>query len=142
MKRGDYMVHIYIEQAKKLKVEAGDTVDPLVEVACMGSKKFTTAKAGIDNMMETTWGEHIFLDFKNKEEAELEQGKITFRMMDKGMFKDELIGYYEFDMSYIYLQPQHAILHKWVVMSNPNSDNFSEVTAYFKMSIAINGQHD
>ena len=44
MKRGDYMVHIYIEQAKKLKVEAGDTVDPLVEVACMGSKKFTTAK--------------------------------------------------------------------------------------------------
>ena len=52
-------------------------------------------------MMEISWGEHIFLDFKNKEEAELEQGKISFKMMDKGIFKDELIGYYEFDLSYV-----------------------------------------
>ena len=30
MKRGDYMIHIYIEQAKDLKIDAEDTVDPIV----------------------------------------------------------------------------------------------------------------
>jgi hypothetical protein len=30
MKRGDYMIHIYIEQAKDLKVDAEDTVDPII----------------------------------------------------------------------------------------------------------------
>ena len=41
MKRGDYMIHVYIEQAKSLKVEAGDTVDPMVEVTCLSETKYT-----------------------------------------------------------------------------------------------------
>jgi hypothetical protein len=28
--------------------------------------------------------------------------------MDKGFFKDALIGYYEFDLSYIYKMKDHA----------------------------------
>ena len=36
MKRGDYMIHVLIEQAKDLKVDAEDTVDPIVEVKCLG----------------------------------------------------------------------------------------------------------
>ena len=32
MKRGDYMIHIYIEQAKNLKVPAEETVDPIVQI--------------------------------------------------------------------------------------------------------------
>jgi hypothetical protein len=43
MKRGDYMIHIYVEQAKNLKIEADDVVDPIVEIKCMGQRKFTTA---------------------------------------------------------------------------------------------------
>jgi len=30
MKRGDYMIHVYIEQAKNFKIDADDTVDPIV----------------------------------------------------------------------------------------------------------------
>jgi len=33
-------------------------------------------------------------------------------------------------------------MHKWVVMSNPEGENFSEVTAYFKMSITVSGVGD
>ena len=33
-------------------------------------------------------------------------------------------------------------MHKWVVMSNPNSENFSDVTAYFKLSVVVVGQGD
>jgi len=30
MKRGDYMIHVYVEQAKNLKVPPELTVDPIV----------------------------------------------------------------------------------------------------------------
>ena len=36
MKRGDYMIHIYVEQAKNIKVDRGETVDPIVEINCLG----------------------------------------------------------------------------------------------------------
>lgn len=36
MKRGDYMIHVMIEQAKDLLMDPEDTVDPIVEVKCMG----------------------------------------------------------------------------------------------------------
>jgi hypothetical protein len=102
--RGDYLIHIYIEQAKKLKVDAGDTVDPIVEVSCMGNKQCSTSKEGIDNMAVCIWNEHIFLEYKNKEPQELEKAKVCLKLLDKGLFKDEIIGYYEFDLNWIYLK--------------------------------------
>ena len=41
MKRGDYMIHIYVEQAKNLDVPEGDVVDPIVEINCLNERKFT-----------------------------------------------------------------------------------------------------
>jgi hypothetical protein len=53
-----------------------------------------------------------------------------------------MIGYYEFDMNWIYLRADHALMHKWVVMSNPTDEDFSAVTAYFKCSITVIGVSD
>ena len=36
MRRGDYMIHIYLEKAKELKVPENETVDPIFEIACLG----------------------------------------------------------------------------------------------------------
>jgi hypothetical protein len=57
--------------------------------------------------------------------------------MDKGYFKDAMIGMYEFDMAYIYFMPQHLLLHQWVALSNPASPDFNEVTGYLKLSISV-----
>ena len=142
MKRGDYMIHVMIEQAKNLKVDAEDTVDPIVEVKCMNSKKYTSAMDHINNTGVAIWNEHIFFEPKNQEVEDLQQAKIEIKLMDKGFFKDALIGYYEFDLSYLYQQPDHALLHKWVIMSNPESENFGEVTGQLKISITICGEGD
>lgn len=32
---------------------------------------------------------------------------------------------------------EHLLLHKWLGLSNPNSDDFAEVQAYMKVSIAV-----
>lgn len=62
--------------------------------------------------------------------------------MDKGFFKDEVIGYYEFGLSYLYQQPDHSLIHKWIVMTDPESENFGEVTGMLKISITISGEGD
>ena len=49
MKRGDYMIHVMAEQAKNLKVPDGDVIDPIVEVSCLGERKFTKALDDINN---------------------------------------------------------------------------------------------
>lgn len=142
MKRGDYMIHVMIEQAKNLKVPDGDVIDPLVEVSCLGERKFTKALDDINNVGIAVWNEHLFFEPKNVEAARLEKGTIELKLMDKGFFKDALIGYYEFDLSTIYLKENHALMHKWVVMSNPESEDFGEVTGFLKISITIAGGGD
>lgn len=142
MKRGDYMIHVFIEQAKNLKVPPESTVDPIVQIDCLEHKKHTTAQDHISNTGVAIWNEHIFFEPKNKEKEELESGKIVIKLLDKGYFKDALIGYYEFDLSYIYKMPNHSLLHKWIILSNPESENYSEVTAQLKLSITICGEGD
>ena len=67
MKRGDYMIHVYIEQAKNLDVPEGEVVDPIVEVNCLNERKFTTALDDINNTGVAIWNEHIFFEPKNVE---------------------------------------------------------------------------
>ena len=140
MKRGDYMIHVLVESAKNIKYNG--VCDPIVEISVLGKKEFTTAQKGINNMSVAEWNEHIFYEFKNQETSQLEAGKIEIKLKDQGIFKDALIGYYEFDLNYIYLMPNHALMHKWIVMSNPESENFGEVTGYLKLSITVAGVDD
>lgn len=67
---------------------------------------------------------------------------ITFKVMNKGMFRDEMIGTYEFDMTTVYFKDKHAIQHQWIAMFNPEGDDFSEITANLKISIAVQGPGD
>ena len=67
-------------------------------------RKFTKALDDINNTGIAVWNEHIFFEPKNVEAARLEKGTIELKLMDKGFFKDALIGFYQFDLSYIYLK--------------------------------------
>jgi hypothetical protein len=68
---------------------------------------------------------------------DIEQAKITIRCLDKGYFKDAVVGLYEFDVAYIYFMKDHLLLHKWLALSNPAAPNFDEVTGYLKISISV-----
>lgn len=137
MKRGDYMIHVYIEKAKEIKVPDGGTVDPIFEVSCLNQKAYSEAKDDIGGLGEVVWAEHIFIEAKNIEKKQAEDGKISIALQDKGFFKNSLIGLYEFDLSYIYYMKDHVMLHKWLAFSNPNSENYSEITGYLKLSINV-----
>ena len=68
MKRGDYMIHVMVEQAKNLKVADGEVIDPIVEVNCLGERKFSKALDDINNTGIAVWNEHIFFEPKNVDE--------------------------------------------------------------------------
>ena len=77
-----------------------------------------------------------------KEKEEIEQAKISVRVLDKGYFKDSIVGLYDFDVSYIYFMVKHSLLHRWVALSNPQSDNYNQIAGYLKLSIAVTTMND
>ena len=62
--------------------------------------------------------------------------------MNKGMFRDEMIGSYEFDMTFVYYMKDHAMHNQWVALVNPESEDFSAVAGNLKLSIAVQGPGD
>ena len=88
------------------------------------------------------WNEHLFLEPLNVDKRDAEAGKLTIRLLDKGLFKDALIGLYEFDLSYIYLKDNHCIEHKWLALNNPGDENYMEICGYVKVSICVTATGD
>ena len=66
------------------------------------------------------------------------------KVLDKGMFKDKLIGVFELDLAQIYLtNAQHAIHHQWVALVCPCDHHASNaIKGYFRLSIAVQGPGD
>ena len=120
-----------------MKTPAGKTIDPLVEVEVLAQKKYTTAKNDIGGATALcSWNEHLFFEPRNvvsfysskyllQEKDEIEQAKISVRVLDKGYFKDTIVGVYDFDVSYIYFMVKHSLMHRWVALSNPQSENYN-----------------
>lgn len=79
----------------------------------------------------------MFLESNNVEKDDAKKAKITLKLMDKGLFKETMIGMFDFDMSYIYFMKGQLLSHQWLALSNPNSDEHSKITAYMKVSIAV-----
>ena len=67
---------------------------------------------------------------------------ICIKVMNKGIFRDELIGTYEFDMTTVYFKEKHAIQHQWIALFNPEGEDFSAITGNLKISMAVQGPGD
>ena len=138
MRSGDYMIHVFLEKIKEVNMPSGcSSVDPMLVVECCGQKTYSSAKDNIGPISEVTYGEHLFLEPREVDKKDAESGKIMLKLVDKGLFKDVLIGQFELDMSFIYLKDKHLLLHKWLAMSNPNGDDYAKIQCYMKVSIAV-----
>ena len=105
------MVHVFIERGKEFVGEGSLTVDPMVKVSCLGQTMYSTNKKDITLDADVNWQEHIFLDIKNIEKDQAEESQVLLEVMDKGFFKNSIIGTFDFDLSYIYFMKDHALLH-------------------------------
>lgn len=65
MLAGDYIIHVFIQKAKQIKLDENDTIDPIIEVDCLDKKKYTTSKTNVGPTAEVAWSEHLFFEFHN-----------------------------------------------------------------------------
>lgn len=86
------MIHVYIEKGKEFKVPKDSTIDPMFVIQCLGMKQYSTAKDDIGGVGEVSWDEHIFLEPRQVDKRDAESAKISIKLMDKGIFKDAIIG--------------------------------------------------
>ena len=143
MKTGDYMIHVFIEKLKEINMPEGeDIVDPMFVVECLGQKTYSSAKDDVGPISEVVYGEHLYLEPRGVDKEEAEDAKISIKLVDKGMFKDALIGQFDLDMSFIYLREKHLLLHKWLAFSNPNGDDWAKIQCYTKVSISVSHEAD
>ena len=126
IKKGDYLIHIFIQEARNLRMKGSDTVDAIIEVNCFG-KKYTTVKEDVGPNASVHWSEHIFFEPKGLSERDVQGGKFQIRILDQQMFKNAVVGSYEMDLSYVYFQEKHAVFNQWIGISNPTAKDFNEI---------------
>lgn len=142
-KKGDYSVHIFIEESKGLlPVTADKNFNPVIVVKCFSKAKCTRKLKDVTSGATSIWSEHIYFSQLGCSVNELESQKILIEVKDSKTLRDSLIGLYEMDFTYVYFQPKHCILHKWVILSNPYSEDISVQRGLLKIGVNVLHESD
>ena len=136
MKKGDYSVHILVEEVRNLTSKEDANPNPIIKITTNNVSKRT--KSVNEEVSTYFYGEHIYFDCLDMNYALLDSAKIVFEVYDKN-FSDrkDYIGIHEFDFSFIYNSEEHAIHNYWIALANPESDDFSKIRGYLKLSCSI-----
>jgi len=142
MKKGDYNVHILIEEVKNLiEIEEGSLPVPRVKTTVFGkSQRTSKMKKPCDSFV---FNEHFYYDKTNLTAEMLDSEKITIEVYDnKHTHKKDYFGIYELDFGYVYNQDDHALHNIWIGLANPESDNISKIRGYLKISVSVLHESD
>ena len=141
MKKGDYTVHILIEEVKNIKKESNRRPRPCIKVTCLNQCKRLSKPD--EDCEQYTFNEHIFFHETDLSVEILDSAKIVIEVYDYHNSKREkYFGIQEFDFEYIYKQTDHCIKNFWVALANPESKDITSINGYLKLSISILAQND
>ena len=136
MKRGDYTVHVLIEEVKNILSKTRNRPRPCIKISCLNQCK-RVSKPLVD-CEQYTFNEHIYFTETDLSVEILDSAKITIEVYDYHNSKREnYIGIQEFDFEYIYKQNNHCIKNFWVALANPESDDITSINGYLKLSISV-----
>lgn len=136
MKKGDYSIHILVEEVKNLISKNEEIPYPIIKLSVnKESKRSKDINCQTDTYF---YGEHFYFDSLSMNAATLDNAKITVEVYDK-KFSDrkDYIGIYEMDFAYVYNSPDHALKNYWVALANPESDDFSKIRGYLRFSVSV-----
>ena len=137
MKKGDYTVHLLIEEVKNLLPKHPDFLPkPVIKATCFNKTKRTSHVT--DPCTEYTFNEHIYFEQTDLPYEVLDSSKVVIEVYDyNNSSREDYFGIYEFDFEYVYSSPQHSIKNLWITLANPESDNITQVKGYLKLSVSI-----
>ena len=142
MKKGDYSVHILIEEIKNLcSIKENTLPSPMVKITCLNQTKRTSKLA--KECDGYVYNEHIYFDGIDLSADTLESSKIIIEAYDyKHYERQYYFGIQEFDFEYIYSKENHCIKNLWIALANPEAKDITKINGYLKLSINITSTED
>ena len=142
MKKGDYNVHILVEEVKNLiQVKEGKVPVPRVKINVFDkSQRTTKMKKACSDFV---FNEHFYFDKTNLTAEMLDSEKIIIEVYDNNYSKrEDYFGIYELDFGYVYNQEGHSLHNVWIGLANPESSEISKIRGYLKISISVLHESD
>ncbi|KAG5267056.1 hypothetical protein AALO_G00239370 [Alosa alosa] len=130
----DFQLRIRVIEGRQL---AGNRIKPVVKVNVCGQTHRTRIKRGNNPFFD-----EIFFYNVNMLPSELFDEYVILRVYNSYSVRaDSLIGEFKMDIGYVYDEPAHAIMRKWLLLSDAD-DLSSGARGYLKVSMMIVGTGD
>ena len=142
MKKGDYSVHVLIEEIKNLiSIEENHPPKPVIKVTCFNQTKRTSKPP--QDCDAYVFNEHIYFDATDLSADTLDSSKILIEAYDyHNSQKNNYFGIQEFDFEYIYSKEKHCLKNIWIALANPEAKDITKINGYLKLSISITSTED
>ncbi|TMS04767.1 Myoferlin [Larimichthys crocea] len=130
----DFQIRVRVIECRQLP---GNNIKPVVKVNVCGQTHRTRIRRGNNPFFD-----EMFFYNVNILPSELLDDSISLRVYDSfSLRSDSLMGEFKLDVGYIYDEPGHAIMRKWLLLSDPD-DSSSGARGYLKVSIIVVGTGD
>ena len=138
MKKGDYSVHILLEEVKSLiQINPDHLPYPIIKLTCFNqSKRTEKTKMPFDSYI---YDEHFYFEKADLTVEQLDSSKIVIQVYDSSYSKKrkDYFGICEYDLEYIYSMKNHTLNNHWLALSNPESKDMTKIRGYLKLSISV-----
>uniref|UniRef100_A0A665W534 Myoferlin n=1 Tax=Echeneis naucrates TaxID=173247 RepID=A0A665W534_ECHNA len=130
----DFQIRVRIIEARQLP---GNNIKPVVKVSVCGQTHRTRIKRGNNPFFD-----EMFFYNVHKLPSDLFDQIFSFRVYNSYSLRaDSLMGEFKLDIGYVYDEPTHCVMRKWVLLSDPD-DSSSGAKGYLKVSLFVVGTGD
>lgn len=130
----DFQIRVRVIEGRQLP---GNNIKPVVKVHVCGQTHRTRIKRGNNPFFD-----EIFFYNVHMTPLELLDETISIRVYDSHSLRaDCLMGEFKIDIGYVYDEPGHAVMRKWLLLSDPEDTN-SGAKGYMKVSMFVLGTGD
>ncbi|KAM8805926.1 myoferlin [Eudromia elegans] len=130
----DFQIRVRVIEGRQLP---GNNIKPVVKVHVCGQTHRTRIKRG-----NNPYFDEIFFYNVHMTPLELFDETVSIRVYDSYSLRaDCLMGEFKIDIGYIYDEPGHAVMRKWLLLSDSEDTN-SGSKGYMKVSMFVLGTGD
>ncbi|KAJ6668914.1 hypothetical protein lerEdw1_007723 [Lerista edwardsae] len=130
----DFQIRVRVIEGRQL---CGNNVKPVVKVHVCGQTHRTRIKRG-----NNPYFDEMFFYNVHMTPSELFDETISIRLYDSYSLRaDSLMGEFKIDIGYVYDEPGHTVMRKWLLLNDPEDAN-SGAKGYLKVSMFVLGTGD
>nr|XP_030720970.1 myoferlin isoform X4 [Globicephala melas] len=130
----DFQIRVWVIEGRQL---SGNNIKPVVKVHICGQTHRTRIKRGDNPFFDELFFYNVHLT-----PSELMDEVISIRVYNSHSLRaDCLMGEFKIDVGFIYDEPGHAVMRKWLLLSDPE-DTSSGAKGYMKVSMLVLGTGD